>query len=177
MSVIFTTERLRARSWQPGDADAGFAIYSDPAVMRYLGDGSGATVPSIQAMRRSIQARAERDGGSPYGMWALERLDDEVIVGSILLIPLENKGPDIEAGWHLARAHWGNGYATEAGRAILRYAFDTLGLARVLAVVYPENEASLRVAERIGMRRDGMRQAYGRELVSFVAEATDDRLA
>ncbi|HEX9712614.1 MAG TPA: GNAT family N-acetyltransferase [Actinomycetota bacterium] len=172
MSVVFTTARLRARSWAPEDAEAGFAIYSDPEVMRYLGDGTGAPVPSVEAMRRTLEARAEREAGSPFGMWALEQLEDGIVVGSILLIPLENRGPDIEAGWHLGRAHWGNGYATEAGRAILSYAFDTLGLERVIAVVYPQNEASLRVAERIGMRRDGRMHAYGRDLERFVAEPT-----
>ena len=169
MSAIFTTERLRARRWTPDDADAAFAMYSDPEVMRWLGDGHARPVPSVEVMRRALESRAEQDHGL-YGMWALGRIDDEVVVGSVILAPLEQRGPDIEIGWHLARAHWGHGYATEGAGALLRYGFDVLALPRIIAVVYPQNSRSIAVCERIGMRHEGTMRAYEHDLELYAAE-------
>jgi len=60
-----------------------------------------------------------------------------------------------EIGWAFAREHQGRGYATEAGKALLAYAFETLACHRVIATCQPENPASWRVAEKLGLRREG----------------------
>ena len=67
-------------------------------------------------------------------------------------LQLLEAGPDVELGYTLARAAWGRGYATEAARAVLRWAFAGLRLPRVVAVADPANTASLRVLEKLGMR-------------------------
>jgi len=59
--------------------------------------------------------------------------------------------PETEIGYRLARAYWGRGYATEAARAVRDYAFDTLRLQRLIAMIDPQNGASIRVAEKLGM--------------------------
>lgn len=169
MSGIFTTERLRARRWTMDDVAAAYAIYSDPEVMRWLGDGRARPVRNEAVMRQVIEARTLQDRGA-FGMWALELLDDRAVVGSVILAPLENVGPEFEIGWHLTRAHWGNGYATEGARGLLRYGFDVVGLARIVAVVYPENERSLKVCQRLGMRHEGRMRAYDHDLERYVAE-------
>jgi ribosomal-protein-alanine N-acetyltransferase len=79
-------------------------------------------------------------------------------------------GDDIEIAYRLPVAWWGRGYATEMARAVLAHAFDTLALERVIGLTWPENVASQRVLERIGMRRDGSGQYYGREMFRYVAE-------
>jgi RimJ/RimL family protein N-acetyltransferase len=99
-----------------------------------------------------------------------ERIDDPL--GVALLRPLED-GPEIEVGWHLDPAAWGSGYATEAARALLDYAFTDLGLDRVVAVVDPRNEASRRVAERLEMAPDGTGHYYGYDLDRFAVGPGD----
>ena len=63
--------------------------------------------------------------------------------------------PSIEADWLLARDQWGKGYATEAARAVLDHGFREVGLDRIVACVYPDNAASIRVAERLGFTQFG----------------------
>ena len=65
-----------------------------------------------------------------------------------------NGRPEIEIGYRLARAHWGRGLATEAARAVRDYAFDTLRLPRLIALIDPANTASIRVAEKLAMRHE-----------------------
>ena len=168
MTAIFETERLRARPWTADDAEAGLAIYGDPEVTRFI--AAGGTVSSVEMMQGIIEIYNGRDFGPGLGVWAVERKDDGNVVGSALLVPLEGKGPEIEVGWHFARAAWGNGFATEAGAATIAYGFATVGLKRIIAVVYPENERSLRVCERLGMKRLARRPLYGHELECFEIE-------
>ena len=97
-------------------------------------------------------------------------------VGTVLLKHLPDGGGvatrDVEVGWHLRADRWGRGYATEAGRAALAYAFEILRLPEVLAVVYRENEPSLRVCRRLGMEHLGATDRYyGVTLELFRARA------
>jgi RimJ/RimL family protein N-acetyltransferase len=101
-----------------------------------------------------------------HGIWAIERLTDQVLVGTLLLKPIPvSRGQallpadDVEIGWHLHPDHWGHGYATEAGAAVLARAFAA-GLSRVIAVTAPENVASQAVCRRLGMCYLGQTRAY-----------------
>jgi hypothetical protein len=80
-------------------------------------------------------------------------------------------GPEVEVAYELVRDHWGRGIATELAGACLAVAFGELGLARVVALSYPENSASVRVMQKIGMRDDGEFEAYGRRMVRYVCAA------
>jgi RimJ/RimL family protein N-acetyltransferase len=91
------------------------------------------------------------------------RLDDNAFLGMALLIPLALEGPEIEIGWRLPRSAWGNGYATEAASRIVRYARDEVGLNEIIACIDPENERSVRVANKLGFLPDGRKRAYGTE--------------
>jgi RimJ/RimL family protein N-acetyltransferase len=79
-----------------------------------------------------------------------------------------NPAKPIEIGWRLRSEHWGKGYATEAGQAMLRFAFDQVGVPEVYTVANPENQASLRVIERLDMRYVGLRSFYGSMCVTYV---------
>ena len=78
--------------------------------------------------------------------------DTEDVVGDVILQPAPFVD-GIEIGWHFRKSAWGNGYATEAARGVLRHAFETMGLARVYAIVATQNAPSMRVTEKLGMRR------------------------
>ena len=75
--------------------------------------------------------------------------------------------PGFEVGWTLARAAWGNGYATEGARRALEYAFDELGEEKVISVIHPENAASIRVAEKIGERFDRTQDVRGQKRLIY----------
>ena len=176
-SWVFESERLGARRWDANDAAAAFAIYSDPRVTRYIGDGSPRA--TLEAQRESLArtiARCEALGGT-MGAFALVEKATGALLGMVALQPLPGS-PELEVGWHLAHAAWGKGYATEAGRAALAYAREALGATRVLAVVQPPNEASLKVARRLGMAHEGRTDRfYGRSLELFSIELAPGRTA
>ena len=84
--------------------------------------------------------------------------------------------PEIELGWTLRREHWGRGLATEAARGALDYCFGTVGFERIVSVIDPDNERSLAVAWRLGMRQEGTLELSGTEMLRFVAENPLDEI-
>lgn len=164
--TIFGTERLIAREWRPEeDAEAAFEMYGDPEVVRYLGR-TAQPEPSVEAVRSKLEERMARQAalGDGSGAWALEEKSTGEVVGTILVKRLPdgegNPTEDFEVGWHLRRRSWGMGYASEAARAALVYAQETLGLDKIHAVLYRENVRSAKVAERIGMKHVGATDRY-----------------
>jgi RimJ/RimL family protein N-acetyltransferase len=123
---------------------------ADPRVTRWL-TPTGApishadTVAQLEGFRRHW----EKHG---IGPWAVEERETGALVGRLGLKYHRLWPDDLELGWKLDPAVWGRGYATEGGVAGLRYAFETLGLDRVVSIVHPRNTASIRVAERLGER-------------------------
>jgi RimJ/RimL family protein N-acetyltransferase len=99
-----------------------------------------------------------------FGLLAVAEREGGRVVGEAGLQVLE-AGPDIELGYTLRHAAWGRGYATEAARAVLYWAFAGLRLERVVAVADPANETSLHVLDKLGMRRLGVRHCYGAQMV------------
>jgi ribosomal-protein-alanine N-acetyltransferase len=93
------------------------------------------------------------------------------LVGVAGLLWAEGHGPDVEVAYLVRHDRWGRGYATEAAAAALGVGFGALGLERIVALAWPENDASRRVMEKIGMRPAGTATAYGREMTRHVAEA------
>lgn len=170
--IVFETPRLIARPWRLEDAEAGLALYSDPEVVRFIGMDPILTVDGMLDMLRRIQQRNEMFPRGMGGFATFERETGE-LVGNLLLKPLPGVSGsltfDIEIGWHLRQSHWGRGFASEGGRGLLRYGFETLGLDRLHAVVEPPNFRSVNVAKAIGLIHDGQTQRYysGIELEHF----------
>ena len=161
------TPRLRMRPFEQDDADAVFAVFRDPEVGRWVG-GAHATLEESRAMIARAHARE-------LSMWAVEERETGVLVGEVGLQPLELLGPEVEIGWTIGRERWGRGYATEAAAPWLDVAFTTLGLDEVLATVLPENAASHRVAEKLGMRRlPERRDVWGGPHVIYSATSPAD---
>ena len=94
-----------------------------------------------------------------WGLWAVELMSTGEFIGFVgLNKPKENLpfAPCVEVGWRLANKHWGQGYATEAAKRALNYAFSTLGLEEVVAFTTPNNIGSLTVMNKIGMTYSGL---------------------
>jgi RimJ/RimL family protein N-acetyltransferase len=158
------TERLRLRRFRAGDAEAYAAINADPLVVRYLGGKIDPPASDDQLAR--IMGHWDEHG---FGLWAAELRDGDRMIGFVgLSIPgfLPAVLPAVEVGWRLASEVWGRGLATEGGRAAIEWGFGGLGLDRIISIIDPDNIASLRVAEKLGMRagRDEVHPPSGRRL-------------
>jgi RimJ/RimL family protein N-acetyltransferase len=154
------------RPFIPADVEAIHPVYSDPEVMRHVGDGPVAGREETARVVGEYIAQQERQG---FSFWAVVERDSGTVIGDAGLYPLDGRGPEVELGYTLGRAWWGHGYATEAARALLDAAFGELGLDEVVAVADPANAASIRVLDKLGMERVGSREAYGREHVLYRA--------
>ena len=158
MEII--TDRLVIRDWSVDDAEAALDIYGSPEVTRWLTPAMD-RVGDVAAMRSVLHAWHETQPNlpPPRGRWAVARKDDGQVVGGLgirLLPPFED---DLELSWQLAPEAWGHGYATEAGRALLEWAF-TQDTEELFAVARPNNKRAISVAERLGMRWVGETGKY-----------------
>ena len=167
MLPSFETQRLLVRPRRIGDLNACLAMDRDPAVLRYI------DVPwrSMAEHRQFVVNRITRAYPAGLGYWSVVlKLVPAAFVGWVLLIPYDAVGPEIEIGWRLLRSAWGVGYATESAAAVLRHGFETLGLDRVVADIHPDNAASLRVAEKLGLCFVGERKIKGKMLKCYALE-------
>lgn len=151
---MIQTERLLLRKPRLEDAADLAVAYADPEVVRFIGDGSTATLAEVEEGIAGWLGRWESWGMS---LFSLERREDGRVLGraGFLLWDPETwrvPGSEVELAWLLAREHWGRGYATEAALALRDWAFDERGLTRLISLINPGNLASIRVAERIGER-------------------------
>ena len=149
---MISTQRLLLRPWRDADVALFHAMCSDPAVMRYLGPlQSREEVAAGIARQQSFQA----DRG--YCFWAVERREDGAFLGFCGIKPGAEGTPiegEIEIGWRLRAAVWGQGYAREAAQASLDWTWANLDAAGVAAITNIENTRSWGLMERLGMRRD-----------------------
>ena len=143
------TERLLHRAMTVEDAEAFFAFNGNPDVMRRTGEPP---LPSLEAAREAIENYPDFDEVG-YGRWACVLKQTGAVIGFCGLKYL----PDLDAvdvGYRFLPEYWGRGLATEACRASLDFGFRTIGLDEVIALVLPDNSASIRVLEKVGMQFD-----------------------
>lgn len=160
--VRLETERLILRMFREDDFEPYARICADPEVMRYLG---GNTYSRLEAWRQMafIIGHWHLRG---YGHWAVEEKSSGNFVGRIGFLNPEG-WPGFEIGWTLGRESWGKGYATEGARRALEYAFTELDRDHVISLIHPENQASIRVAERLGERPEGTTEILGMEVLVY----------
>ena len=164
MQPTLRTERLVLRPRSLADTDACLTMDREPEVTRYV---SGPWSDPV-AHRAFVEARTRGPYPDGLGYWTLAPDDRPTdFVGWVLLIPLDAVGPEIEIGWRLRPVFWGLGYASEAASAVLRHGFNVAGLDEVMAEIDAANVASIRVAQRIGLRRRTSRTSEGREWLQY----------
>ena len=186
LDQVFSTDRLDIRAWRVDDAEEAFEMYGDPEVARYL---TGIPEESVESQRMLLAkltaAYAQLDRG--MGSFPMIERVSGALVGAVLLKPLPRTEElqawrdfrddptaippvhEIEIGWHLARQHWGFGYATEAARCLMQHGFETLNLGEIHAVLYKENTKSWKIVERLEMRHLGSTDRfYGITVEHFV---------
>lgn len=144
------TERLVHRAMTVEDAAALHALNSDPEVMRYTGEPP---MGSVEEARRAIAEYPDFETVG-FGRWGCVLKDTGAMIGFCGLKHLPDLD-EVDIGFRFLPEYWGRGLGTEAARATLAFGFATIGLERIIGLVMPENGASVRVLEKIGMNEDG----------------------
>lgn len=160
---IVETARLLLRGFGPEDFETFAAMRADAEVMRYIG------ISGPQSREQSegwLDRNAHRWEDEGFGMWAVTDKSGGGLLGWCGLSRLENTR-DVEIGYGLARRAWGRGLTTEAARASLRYGFEEKSAGSIVAVAMPDNAASRRVMEKIGMRYVRPAFFYGTDVVYY----------
>ncbi|MCB8922210.1 MAG: GNAT family N-acetyltransferase [Ardenticatenaceae bacterium] len=158
--IITETKRLLLRQFHAFDSDAMERVFGDAEVMRF-----GPGVQSKAWVRDWLRwCREENYQKLGFGPWAVVAKDLGQVIGYCGLFyfaDIDGRS-EIEMGYRLARSFWGCGYATEAVTAVRDYAFTILCLPRLVALIDPQNTASLRVAAKAGMyyEKDMMLEGY-----------------
>jgi len=147
---ILETNRLILRHLESGDLDNLHALYTDPEIRKYIPDAPR----SYAETREELEWHMDRHPRHPeLGLWATIDKTTGEFIGRCGLLPWQIDGQDeVEIAYLIDKAYWGQGLGSEAARAILAYAFDTLDLTRLICLIDERNLASIRVAEKIGMR-------------------------
>lgn len=171
--IILETERLTLRYQRASDVPALVDLWADPQVTRYLGG------PRDRLWLRSEFEETARDPyAERYDLWPVIERETGHLVGHCGLLDKEVAGrTEIELIYVLGPSAWGKGYATEMGQALRQYAFEEMGIRRLIALIEPENGASERVAVKIGMWLEKEVVRPGGEVRQVYAVERGDRQA
>lgn len=139
------TPRLRLRHFTLEDLDDLYPIYSDPEVNKYIGKGAKTKDETQAALIKMIQHWQHG-----FGMWAVVHKESSKLIGRCGLCFLDYTS-EVELGYALDKPYWNLGLATEGSLASLKYGFEVVELERIVAIARPENIASQRVMQKVGM--------------------------
>jgi RimJ/RimL family protein N-acetyltransferase len=152
-AMEIVTPRLLLREFHAADHQAVHEYAADPAVTRFMDWGPNTPAETVGFLA-AVRAEAADVPRSAYSLAIVVRTSSELI-GSVRIAETSRVHRRGEMGYVLAQSHWGQGYATEAAAAALRFGFADLGLHRICATCDPDNVASARVLTKVGMRLEG----------------------
>jgi [ribosomal protein S5]-alanine N-acetyltransferase len=165
MKVILETDRLLLREYVEEDAEAFFKLNSHPEVLRFVPDKQLLNVEQARQILIDHPIADYRKYGFGRGACILKSTGEQI--GFAGLKYLEELG-EVDVAYRLMPTHWGLGLATEAALASVRYGFADLGLKRIIGLVMPENIASVRVLEKIGLRYAETVTFWGSQFSKYV---------
>ncbi len=142
------TNRLHLRHFRIEDLDTYSEIMGDQRIARWFPKGDSYTREESEKSLNNILSHWMKHG---YGLWAITKKDDDSLLGRCGLNYIPNT-LEVEIDFIIATNYWNNGYATEASKAALFYGFKILKLDKIIALLKPENTASRKVIEKVGMR-------------------------
>ena len=159
--VILTTERLKLRAVEVGDAQAIYAIFSDNEVTKYYDLESFTSLEQAESFIARMRERFEQEQGI---RWAIVEQSSGNLVGTCGFNVWHSRNNSTVLGYDLNRSAWGKGYATEAVGAIVDYVFSQAfnrEINRIQALTIPENVASEKVLTKLGFVEEGLLRQYG----------------
>lgn len=155
-AFLFESRRLGYREFTPDDANILFRLNADPEVIRYTGDPPFAD----EGEARAFVLNYDQYRLYGHGRWIVADKDKNEVLG---WCGLKNEDGVIDLGYRFFRSAWGKGYATEAAQSCIDFGFSTLEMPRITGRVMPENAASCRVLEKVGMTFTGFGGCNGFE--------------
>jgi len=178
MNLVFESERLEFRPLSDADLDLVTEQWTDPDVVKYVADKT----LTEEELAEDMPVIVRRCGGGCIGIWCLIEKTSREKLGTAILLPLpvekddtdwdlmvgENiPDGDIEIGYILKKSAWGKGYATEACKRLLKFAFEDSPLQEVVATIDARNAASRNVLEKSGLVCEGLVRAYADDIPGF----------
>ena len=167
-TIRIETDRLMLRRFTMEDADAMYRNWaSDDEVTKYLTWPTHTSISVTRAVLEEwIQKYEERD----FYNWAIELKEIGEPIGSISVVSYETRTAAASIGWCIGKHWWGQRITPEAGRAVLQYLFEHIGFNRIAAKHDEDNAGSGRVMQKIGMKREGILRASGKNNQGIVDE-------
>lgn len=159
MNVTIETPRLIIRPWKERDAVDALFVWGDLEVCRFTGGAWDATT-----MRERVTRKLAEQARGKLCLQPIVEKSTDAIVGASGLQLLDG-APEVDIGWMLSLAAWGNGYATEMSQAVLRQGLQKLNLHRILATIDHRNKRSIAVVNCPGMRFWRVIRAYKRDML------------
>jgi [ribosomal protein S5]-alanine N-acetyltransferase len=164
-----TTERLILRGLTLDDVSALHSVMHNAEVMRYF---PTAPLPTPERIEKIIRLQLKHWQDHGFGWWAVEERSSGKFIGWAGLQYLPDTDEN-EVAYLLGQPFWGAGYATEAARASLGFAFGAVGLSAIVGIVHHENVPSQRVLEKIGMARIERKEYFGMDCFRYLIEGTN----
>lgn len=146
-NTFLETERLEFSTWNEEDRAFAFALWGDHEVTKWISSSGFLSEDEVEA-RLTQEIQRQDEAGVQY--WPLFHKDSEVFVGCCGLSPYSSEEEIYELGFHLTRDHWGKGYAMEAARAVIDYAFGELKVNALFAGHHPDNKVPGHMLSKLG---------------------------
>ena len=177
MKLELTSERLRLSPLLSADLDITLEMFTDPLVLKFV---SKPMTPD--AIRKEMPNWLRRGGNGSMGIWCISDLDSGEKYGTVALLPLPIEGDDtdftqvrpglvpdgdVEVGYFLKRSVWNRGYASEACRRLIQFAFEDAGFDEIVATLEEDNAASINVLIKSGFTHRGTMYCYGEECPNY----------
>jgi len=149
MTTILETKRLILRHLMIEDLDALWALYSSPQITKFIPDAPRSYEETKEEMEWFMHGHPKHP---ELGLWATIYKETGEFIGRCGLLPWTIDGQkEVEVAYTIAQDFWGQGLGTEAAKGILQYGFEKLHLNRLISLIERENQASIKVAKKIGM--------------------------
>jgi ribosomal-protein-alanine N-acetyltransferase len=167
MSVpTIKTARLTLRPFTLQDAEPLYQILSIPGVLEYF---PSSDAPDLERVKKLVQRQIDHWAEHDFGWWAVEPESNGELIGwsGLQYLP---ETDEIEIGYLLSKPYWGKGLATESATSGLDFGFNTLNILEIIGIVHPENFASQKVLEKIGLDFQEHTKYFGMECFKYLAE-------
>lgn len=170
---VIETERLILRPFRMDDVVPSHEIDSDPEVTRYTNDGGVKSMERIETLIRDVVLADYARYG--FGRFAVDLKETQEFIGfcGLKYLPEYN---EVDLGYRFRRTLWGKGIATEAGRACIDFGFTELALDSIIAMVLPENKASVRVMEKLGFKFSHVLEEDGINICQYILNRASNTL-
>ncbi len=166
MTVLIETERLILKTSTKENFLQVFSLLSDPDVMHYIGNGPRTENEVRDGLEKMIKHQEKH--GFAFGDIYLKNSGEYIGRAGLIYLAMNDNQNEIEVGYQLHKKYWGQGYATEITKALIKWGFEHLQFNQIVAVIHLENQPSQRVLEKSGLNYIGKATYNGREVLKFL---------